>query len=234
MMRTPKITILGIESPCSKTYASGRRRGQPCANASQIRVDGMAYCGLHARSEMLEYGSPNANEILAMAEDADLGCEACSRLYATHTYIEGSYGWEPGTLGEIGSEVGLCDVCYERYTRCIYRTHSPESEVEFCSKQATHPGPPRRSSFSFSAFDDEDDYDDDLGDEDESPDALRYCEAHHQIALAEKQRKDAESEARVAEYEAEAAERREQRLNDLLDWMYPRIVERLRTDKYLS
>ena len=232
-MGTPKITILGIESPCSKTYTSGRRRGQPCANASQVRIDGVAYCGLHARSEMLEYGSPSAHEIIAMVEDADLVCEACSRLYAAHPYTVGSYGWSPGTLGEIGSEVGLCDVCYGRYTRCIFYTHLPDGELESCSERATHPGPPRRSIFSriFSPFDDEDD---DLEDEDETPAAMRYCEVHHQIALAEQQQKDAESEARLAEYEAAAAEHREQALNDLFDWMYPRIVERLRADKYLS
>ena len=234
MMRTPKITILGTESPCSKTYASGRRRGQPCANTSQIRIDGVAYCGLHARSEMLEYGSPHANEIMAMAEDADLGCEACSRLYATHTYTEGSYGWGPQALGVIGSEVGLCGACYERYTRCIYLTYSPEGEIERCNEQATHPGPPRRSIFSFSVFGNEDDHEDGVREEDETPAALRYCEAHHQIALAEQQQKDAESEARLAEYEAAAAEDRELALNDLLDWMYPRIVERLKADKYLS
>ena len=233
-MRTPKITILGTESPCSKTYASGRRRGQPCVNTSQIRIDGVAYCGLHARSEMLEHGSPSADEIMAMVEDADLGCEACSRLYASHTYTEGSYGWRPLALGEIGSEVGLCGACYERYTRCTYRIHSPEGEIELCSEQATHPGPPRRSIFSFSLFDDEDDYDDGVEDEDEISGALLYCEAHHQIAIAETQQNDAESEARLAEFEAAEAERREQALNDLLDWMYPQIVERLRADGYLS
>ena len=169
---------------------------------------------------MLEYGSPHADEIMAMAEDADLGCEACSRLYATHTYTEGSYGWRPWALVKIGSEVRLCGACYERYTRCMYRTNSPDGEVEFCNEQATHPGPPRRSIFSFSVFGNEDD-EDGVSEEDETPAALRYCEAHHQIALAEQQQKDAESEARLAEYEAAAAEDRELALNDLLDWMYP-------------
>ena len=232
-MRTPKITILGIESPCSKTYTSGRRRGQPCANASQVRIDGAAYCGLHARSEMLEYGSPSAHEIIAMVEDADLVCEACSRLYAVHTYTVGSYGWNPYSLGEIGSEAGLCNACYERYTRCIYYTRSPDGEVESCSERATHPGPPRRSIFSriLMPFDDEDD---DLEEEDETPAAMRYCEAHHQIALAEGEQKKAELQARLAEYEASEAEYREEALNDMLDWMYPQIVERLRADGYLS
>ena len=231
-MGTPRVTIVGVETPCAETYSSGRRRGQSCDNPSRIRIDGVPYCGLHARSAMIEYGAPSIDDIIAMAGDAELACKACSRLYATHTLTQGDYGWNPVNFGEIGNEVDVCETCYKRYTRCHHMTHSPTGDVEMCNEQATHPFP--RIAFG---FDDEGDDENGMEREDELADALYYCEAHYQIALAERQEEVTELEKNLAEYRAEMKDEyseREKELDALIDRIYPRIVERLRADRYLK
>ena len=197
------IQIMGKDGICKGKYKSGQRKGQPCKQKGVIRLNTMAFCGMHIKSELINDGKHNGlsiEELKGLAVDKHLACESCSLKYHTKVVNPWLYrsflyyvtdGDEDGMDRPIDESATqqVCSSCYKDIVSC-----------DDCSKEATHPDPYeqvetpgkihrfaycekhhlelRKEAYRCNYMDCEDDVTNPHPDKEEQ--ALFYCEAHYE------------------------------------------------------